>query len=91
MPPVAEKLRVFASEMADFVTARFLLKRGRSYEQAVKAFQPYRGIKKPNAEAREVLLQVLKPEWFAGTLAASVAIRFLYLLHSHLQVIWTDS
>ena len=67
MPPVVEQVRAVGSETADFLTARFLLKPGRSYEQAVKAFQPYREIKEPNLEAREGLLQLLKPERFTGT------------------------
>src|SRR2546428_3274885 len=32
--------------------ARFLLKAGRKYEQAVKAFEPYDSIKEENPEAR---------------------------------------
>jgi glycerate-2-kinase len=34
------------------VTARFLLKPGRKYEQAVKAFEPYDSIKEEYPEAR---------------------------------------
>ncbi|MGO8925941.1 MAG: hypothetical protein ACLQU3_03460 [Limisphaerales bacterium] len=37
----------------DLVAARFLLKPGRKYEQAVKAFEPYDSIKEENPEARE--------------------------------------
>ena len=33
--------------------ARFLLKPGRKYEEAVKTFQPYDKVKEPNTEARE--------------------------------------
>ena len=33
--------------------AQFLLKPGRSYEEAVKALQPYDLVKEPNPEARE--------------------------------------
>ena len=36
----------------DLVAARFLLKPGRKYEQAVKAFEPYDSIKEETAEAR---------------------------------------
>jgi uncharacterized protein YecE (DUF72 family) len=66
MPAAVEQMRAVGSETADFVTARFLLRPGRSYEQAVKAFQPYREIREPNLEAREGLLQLLKPERFTG-------------------------
>jgi uncharacterized protein YecE (DUF72 family) len=66
MPPVAEQMRIVGCETADFMAARFLLRPGRSYEQAVQAFQPYREIKEPNLEAREGLMQALKPERFTG-------------------------
>jgi len=59
MPPVAEQMRMIGSETADFVTARFLLKPGKSYEKAVQAFQPYTEIKEPNAEARMALAKLL--------------------------------
>ena len=36
----------------DLVAARFLLKRGRKYGQAVKAFERYDRIKEENPEAR---------------------------------------
>lgn len=36
----------------DLVAARFLLKPGRKYEQAVKAFEPCDSIKEENPEAR---------------------------------------
>jgi len=35
----------------DVVAARFLLKPGRKYEQAVKKFEPYDRIKEENTEA----------------------------------------
>ncbi len=37
---------------ADLVAARFLLKPGGRYEQAVKAFEPYNSVKEENQEAR---------------------------------------
>jgi hypothetical protein len=36
----------------DLVAARFLLKAGRKYEQAVKAFEPYDCVKEENPEGR---------------------------------------
>lgn len=59
MPPVAEQMRMIGNETADFCSARFLLKPGRSYEQAVKAFTPYTEIKEPNLEARMALARLL--------------------------------
>ena len=53
MPPVGEQMALPGSRTnADLVAARFLLKPGRKYEQAVKAFEPYDSIKEENPEAR---------------------------------------
>ena len=53
MPPVGEQMALPASRTnPDLVAARFLLKPGRKYEQAVKAFEPYDTIKEENSEAR---------------------------------------
>jgi len=67
MPPVSEQMRMIGSETADFVTARFLIKPGRNYEKAVKAFQPYKEIKDPNPEARVALGQLLGHAAFSRT------------------------
>jgi hypothetical protein len=54
MPPVGEQMRLPGSRTNPNLTvARFLLKPGRKYEEAVKTFQPYDRIKEPNPEARE--------------------------------------
>src|ERR1700761_5494551 len=45
MPSVVEQVRTVGEDIADFVSARFLLKPGRTYEAAVKAFQAYQEIK----------------------------------------------
>ena len=53
MPPVGEQMALPGSRTnPDLVAARFLLKPGRKYEQAVKAFEPYDRIKEENREAR---------------------------------------
>ena len=67
MPPVSEQMGMLGSETADFVTARFLLKPGRNYEQAVKAFQPYKEVKDPNPDARNALGQLLGRAAFSRT------------------------
>jgi len=59
MPSVSEQMRLPDSFPANFVTARFLLKPGRSYEEAVETFSPYHEVKEPNAEARTALLDLL--------------------------------
>ena len=51
--PVGEQMALPGSRTnPDLVAARFLLKPGRKYEQAVKAFEPYDSIKEENPEAR---------------------------------------
>jgi hypothetical protein len=49
------------SETADFTSARFLLRPGRNYEQAVKSFQPYTEVKEPYQEGRDALAKLLTP------------------------------
>ena len=54
MPPVSEQMALAGSRTnPDLVAARFLLKPGRAYEDAVKSFQPYDQTKEVNAEARQ--------------------------------------
>ena len=65
MPSVVEQVRIAGKETADFVTARFLLKPGRTYEQAVKSFEPYREIKEANEEARNGIKQLLGKACFS--------------------------
>lgn len=53
MPTVGEQMVVTGSETSDaMVAARFLLKPGRSYEEAVEQFSPYKSAKEINEEAR---------------------------------------
>jgi uncharacterized protein YecE (DUF72 family) len=54
MPPVSEQMRMPGSRTnPELVAGRFLLKPGRKYEDAVKAFQPYGRVLEVNDEARE--------------------------------------
>lgn len=54
MPPVSEQMALQGSRTNPaLVAARFLLKPGRKYEQAVKAFQPYDKTQEVNKEARQ--------------------------------------
>jgi len=53
MPELRQQLAIPDSKTADFQVCRALLRRGRVYEQAVEAFQPYREIKDENPAARE--------------------------------------
>jgi uncharacterized protein YecE (DUF72 family) len=54
MPPVGEQMAMPGSQTNPaLVAARFLLKPGRRYEEAVKTFQPYDKTKEVNDEARK--------------------------------------
>ena len=61
MPPVSEQMALPGSRTnPDLVAARFLLKPGRKYEDAVKSFQPYNQTKEINDEARKAIAQLIK-------------------------------
>ena len=54
MPPISEQMALAGSRTnPNLVAARFLLKPGRAYEEAVKSFQPYDQTKEVNTEARQ--------------------------------------
>lgn len=54
MPTVAEQMALPGSDTSDAtVAARFLLKPGRNYEEAVKEFSPYKAVKEVNQDARD--------------------------------------
>lgn len=55
MPAVPEQIALEGSETADFTVARLLLRPGRTYELAVKTFQPYKEIQDPNVELRDAI------------------------------------
>jgi len=53
MPPVSDQMALEGSRTnPELVAARFLLKPGRRYEEAVKMFEPYDGVKEENPQAR---------------------------------------
>jgi uncharacterized protein YecE (DUF72 family) len=58
MPPLDEQARLDDAYTADFTVVRALLRRGRAYEQAVKAFEPYKLIQEVNEGAREGMRRV---------------------------------
>ena len=61
MPSVGEQWTSEGTLTNDaFTAARFLLKPGRTYEEAVQAFSPYASIKEPNDEARSAMLGMIK-------------------------------
>ena len=61
MPSVSEQMAMAGSETSDaFLAARFLLKPGRKYEEAVQEFSPYKAVKEVNAEARSAGAELVK-------------------------------
>jgi hypothetical protein len=67
MPDVGEQLAVPGILTTHFTTARFLLKPGRPYAQAVSLFSPYQHLREPLPQARAAARQLL------ATLAARPA------------------
>jgi uncharacterized protein YecE (DUF72 family) len=52
MPALDEQSQLADAYTADFTVVRALLQRGRPYEKAVAAFEPYREIREPSEESR---------------------------------------
>ena len=55
MPDLTEQIEIPEIYTADFTVARALLRRGRSYENAVAGFSPYKQVQDPNPDARQAL------------------------------------
>lgn len=76
MPPVSEQIAIPGSQTNPALTAaRFLLKPGRKYEEAVKMFQPYDRIKEKNDEARAAGTKLIA----VGKAAARKKKTFIYV------------
>ncbi len=60
MPELAEQLRLPGAFTAEFTVCRALLRRGRSYEEAVKLFAPYEHVKDPYPQGREALRRLIE-------------------------------
>jgi uncharacterized protein YecE (DUF72 family) len=55
MPDMREQMQLPEVFTADFTVSRALLRKGRSYEEAVAKFAPYRQVLEPNHEVRQAL------------------------------------
>ncbi len=53
MPDIGAQARLPGAFTADFTVVRALLRHGRTYEQAVKAFEPYRATQEPDPATRD--------------------------------------
>lgn len=60
MPGVDQQLEMPGSLTTDFAAARFLLRPGRSYEQAVSSFSPYNRTQEVNEEARQAAAKLIE-------------------------------
>jgi uncharacterized protein YecE (DUF72 family) len=58
MPTVADQIALPGAFTADFSVVRALLQHGRTYEQAVSLFEPYREIQQPDPSTRDALRQI---------------------------------
>jgi uncharacterized protein YecE (DUF72 family) len=59
MPELGVQMSLADAFTADFTLVRALLRRGRSYEEAVRSFQPYLHVQDPNPAARQALRNVI--------------------------------
>jgi uncharacterized protein YecE (DUF72 family) len=60
MPELGVQMAMPEAYTADFTLARALLRRGRSYEQAVKTFQPYERVQEENPAGRRALRELIR-------------------------------
>ena len=67
MPPVSEQCDLEGSiTNPGLCAARFLLKPGRKYQEAVDLFSPYNRVQEPNPEARKAGARLIKERKTAG-------------------------
>ncbi|HYT59914.1 MAG TPA: DUF72 domain-containing protein [Haliangiales bacterium] len=67
MPAVSEQAAITASRTCpEFFGARFLLKPGRGYEEAVRLFSPYQRIREPYPEGRAAAVSLIQAAKAAG-------------------------
>lgn len=60
MPSLAEQVEMPGVFTADFTVVRALLKKGRTYEDAVRMFEPYKTIKEPDPESRRGVRRIIE-------------------------------
>jgi uncharacterized protein YecE (DUF72 family) len=58
MPVLADQAALANAFTADFTVARALLRAGRTYEQAVSRFSPYRSLGEPDPNTRDALVRI---------------------------------
>jgi uncharacterized protein YecE (DUF72 family) len=60
MPELPEQIALEAAFTADFTLTRALLSHGRTYEQAVRTFEPYQRVQQPDEAARAAMKQLIE-------------------------------
>ncbi|MCS7024128.1 MAG: DUF72 domain-containing protein [Bryobacteraceae bacterium] len=60
MPELSVQLSLPGAFTTDFTLVRALLRKGRSYEEAVRRFEPYNQVQDPNPEVRQALRQLIE-------------------------------
>jgi uncharacterized protein YecE (DUF72 family) len=81
MPPVSEQLAIPESlTNPEFAGARFLLKPGRKFEEAVQKFKPYDRVQEPYEDAREAAAKLIQK-----ALAKEVLRRLYVYLNNRLE------
>lgn len=73
MPELGKQIEMDGAFTADFTVTRALLAKGRQYEQAVEAFEPYDRLQDENPAAREALVEIARRSMSRRLLA------FLYI------------
>ena len=59
MPEIGDQMAIQGSRTTDLIVARALLRRGRPYEEAVKAFAPYTTVQEVNEPVRKALRELV--------------------------------
>lgn len=60
MPELGRQIAIEEAYTADFTVTRALLSHGRTYEQAVKTFEPYERVQEPNEGARDAMKALIE-------------------------------
>jgi hypothetical protein len=60
MPELARQREMPGAFTADFTVVRALLSKGRTYEQAVERFSPYKLVQEPDHAARHALAEIAR-------------------------------
>lgn len=66
MPTIAEQIAIPGAFTANFCVVRALLQKGCSYEIAVKTYEPYREVQRPDPSTRDALKQIAERALHVG-------------------------